>query len=107
MFSILILAYIYYSKGSSTISLSRANPDNTYIYSKDISKDATNENQNELYISAWKANFNLEISTIYHITHSLSIKGFFVYDLIINPLYQNTSELLHNPILGFQIKYLF
>lgn len=96
---------IYYPKGSTTVLLSRSNPDNNYIYSKAIYASAAGGSLEDKYFTSWKANFNIGVSTVFYATPLLRINGYFIYNLIINPQYQNTSELLHNPVIGLGIKY--
>lgn len=96
---------IYYPKGKTKIYFTRNNPDNNYIYSKAINASANKDKLNSKFFTSWKANFVFGIETLYFITPSFTINGGVGYNLIINPLYQNTSELLHNFVFNVGLKY--
>lgn len=96
---------VYYPKGKSTIAVARWNPDNNYIYSKAVDAGAKDDQLEKKYFTSWKANFIVGLNTLYYITKDLSVSGGFVYNMIINNHYQNTSEVMHNVQISLGAKY--
>ncbi|MDD7275777.1 MAG: capsule assembly Wzi family protein [Treponema sp.] len=96
---------VYYSKGKSTLVMARWNPDNNFIYSQAVDKTAKDDELNDTYFTSWKANFIVGLNTLYYITKDLSVSGGFVYNMIINNHYQNTSEVMHNVQISLGAKY--
>lgn len=72
---------LYYPKGCSELFFQRTNPDNTYSY-----LNLSNENQ------TYKSNFYVGISNTHYVLQDLYLNFGFVYNLIINPYYWDTSE---------------
>jgi len=109
---------VYYPRGKSGIFIERNNPDNTYLYKKAVYDTASNHWLKDENLDHNKANFDFGLSSAYYITPSLVISGTFVYNLILNPLYQRTepytaglshagsNELKHNFSLQFFCKYV-
>jgi hypothetical protein len=82
------LAYkIYYPQGSTTLFVSRNNPDNNYLYKEAIYDSAENKELGRKNANANKANFLLGLSSGLFFKKIFFISGGLVYDLIINPLY--------------------
>ena len=77
---------LYYPKGTSSLFISRNNPDNNFIYSKAIYEAASKELE-MTYFTSWRANFNIGTNTNYFLTEKISIGGGLLYNLIINPYY--------------------
>jgi len=71
----------YYPKGMTEFTISRNNPDNTYMYWK-----VGNENQ------WYKANFIFIADTLFFLTSQFSIFGGFGWNWIINPYYDTNKE---------------
>lgn len=81
-----VLSFTIYSPhGFDKLLIGRNNPDNNYIFCKRI--DTSVAKLSSEYFTAFKANFYVGAESLWYITKSFSVKGTFVYDLIINPLY--------------------
>lgn len=110
---------LFHKKGSGKIYIARNNPDNNYIYQMCVYG-----NPNEIshkYFTGFKANFYTGIEGLYFLLPQLSINAGFMYNLVINPLYNpgesyvSTSGLtahrkytyLHNFRFEFGVKYYF
>jgi hypothetical protein len=83
---------VYHQKGYGTVFISRNNPDNDYLYATTVRKVNDFDNAN---FSNFKANLAIGIESAYFITKDLSLSGGFIYNLILNPLY-NYDNHLHN-----------
>ena len=76
---------LYHKKGFAKIKVGRNNPDNNYIYQMCI-----NGNENEIankYFTAYKANFYLGLETLTFVSKEIALNFGFLYNLVINPLY--------------------
>ena len=97
---------VLYKKGTSSIFMGRNNPDNNFIYQKAINSN-TNET-GQKYGHAFKANYYLGATTNYFITRNFCINGGFIYNYIINPLYntrdKNNETTGDDLIPNFQIQ---
>lgn len=96
---------VLYPKGKSTFTIARWNPDNNYIYSKAINAKANEDELEDKYFTAFKANFITGFSTLYYITKDFNINGSVLYNLIINNHYENDSNETHNIYLSLGIEY--
>ena len=96
---------VLYPKGKSTFTIARWNPDNNYLYSKAINAKANEDELNDKYFTAFKANFITGFSTLYYITKDFNINGSVLYNLIINNHYENDSNETHNIYLSLGIEY--
>ena len=96
---------VLYPKGKSTITIARWNPDNNYLYSKAINAKANEDELEDKYFTAFKANFITGFSTLYYITKDFNINGSVLYNLIINNHYENDSNETHNIYLSLGIEY--
>ena len=96
---------VLYPKGKSTFTIARWNPDNNYLYSKAINEKANEDELNDKYFTAFKANFITGFSTLYYITKDFNINGSVLYNLIINNHYENDSNETHNIYLSLGIEY--
>lgn len=90
---------VIYPQGQTSLFFHRYNVDNDYAY----------WGWNHLDQYRYKTNFIIGIKQQYYLLSSLSINGSFVYDMIINPLYDGTVNadeyLQHNISLSIGIKY--
>lgn len=96
---------VYYPKGKTAILVARWNPDNNYIYRNAINASAADGELEKKYFTSWKANFIFGLSSLYYITEDFSLSGGFVYNMIINNHYQNTTAKMHNVHLSLGAKY--
>jgi hypothetical protein len=96
---------VLYPKGKSTFTIARWNPDNNYLYSKAINAKANEDELNDKYFTAFKANFIIGFSTLYYITKDFNINGSVLYNLIINNHYENDSNETHNLYFSLGIEY--
>lgn len=96
---------VLYPKGKSNFTIARWNPDNNYLYSKAINAKANEDELNDKYFTAFKANFITGFSTLYYITKDFNINGSVLYNLIINNHYENDSNETHNIYLSLGIEY--
>ena len=96
---------VLYPKGKSTFTIARWNPDNNYLYSKAINAKANEDELEDKYFTAFKANFITGFSTLYYITKDFNINGSVLYNLIINNHYENDSNETHNIYLSLGIEY--
>ena len=96
---------VLYPKGKSTFTIARWNPDNNYLYSKAINAKANEDELNDKYFTAFKANFITGFSTLYYITKDFNINGSVLYNLIINNHYENDSNETHNLYFSLGIEY--
>ncbi len=96
---------VLYPKGKSTFTIARCNPDNNYLYSKAINAKANEDELEDKYFTAFKANFITGFSTLYFITKDFNINGSVLYNLIINNHYENDSNETHNIYLSLGIEY--
>lgn len=109
------LQYISYSvlypKGKTKLTVARWNPDNNYIYSVAVNSVASDKKNNidlnKTHFTSWKANFILGLESEYFVTPNLLVNAGALYNLIINPQYQNDSTKLHNFHFELGIKYNF
>lgn len=87
---------LYYSKGNTTFTIMRENPDNSYMYQQ-------GKNLNNLY----KSNFLILIDTHYRLTPAISIIGALGYNYIMNPFYDTRTDVpaKHNIIIQLGFKY--
>ncbi|MGI5059236.1 hypothetical protein HRO25_08495 [Treponema pectinovorum] len=106
------LAFTLYRKsGFDKIFIQRNNPDNNYIYSKCVSADEnTTKKLADLYFTGFKANFNLGFESLFFVTKDFSIRAGFIYNKIINPMYNpgttyGTYRREYNWIDNFQINW--
>lgn len=109
---------LYYPKGSTTITLGRNNPDNSYVFGQTVNTKAQeNGSYSTAYrwLSAFKANAYVGVDTSYYVNSNFIIGGGILYDLIINNTYEpekNESGLYrintldHNFQLRFTAKYI-
>lgn len=97
---------VLYPKGTSSIFMGRNNPDNNFIYQKAINSN-TNET-GQKYGHAFKANYYLGATSNYFITQNICLNGGFIYNYIINPLYntrdKNNETIGDDLIPNFQIQ---
>ena len=96
---------VLYPKGKSTFTIARWNPDNNYLYSKAINAKANEDELEDKYFTAFKANFITGFSTLYYITKDFNINGSVLYNLIINNHYENDSNETHNLYFSLGIEY--
>ena len=96
---------VLYPKGKSNFTIARWNPDNNYLYSKAINAKANEDELNDKYFTAFKANFITGFSTLYYITKDFNINGSVLYNLIINNHYENDSNETHNLYFSLGIEY--
>lgn len=97
---------VLYPKGTTSIFMGRNNPDNNFIYQKAINSETKDTAQK--YGHAFKANYYLGATTNYFLTQHLCISGGFIYNYIINPLYnirdENKETVGDDQIFNFQIQ---
>lgn len=96
---------VLYPEGKSTFTIARWNPDNNYLYSKAINAKANEDELEDKYFTAFKANFITGFSTLYYITKDFNINCSVLYNLIINNHYENDSNETHNIYLSLGIEY--
>jgi len=100
-----------YPKGKTKLTVARWNPDNNYIYSVAVNSVASDKKNNidlnKTHFTSWKANFILGLESEYFVTPNLLVNAGALYNLIINPQYQNDSTKLHNFHFELGIKYNF
>ena len=75
---------LFHKKGYGKFYIARNNPDNNYIYF--MHKTNPSEMATK-YFTAFKANFYTGIDTLYYVIPQFSVKLGFMYNLLINPLY--------------------
>ena len=87
---------LYYPKGMTGLTISRNNPDDTYMYWK-----VGNENQ------WYKANFIISVDSLFYITRSFSVFGGLGFDWIINPYYDTNKDItdIYNFTFNLGAKY--
>lgn len=98
--------------GYEKLFVGRNNPDNSYIWAKCVEGDTT---YNSLrYFTAFKANFYTGIESLWYVIPSLSVKASFMYDMLINPLYNpgmnnygayREYNYINNFVFGLTVKY--
>jgi hypothetical protein len=72
---------VYYPKGNSSLTFSRHNSNNHYIYYMEyITKS-------DIYKNAYWANINIDISSVYYFTKYFQFMGGFTYNIVKNPNY--------------------
>lgn len=104
---------LYRKKGFEKIFIQRNNPDNNYIYSLCVGADETTTKKlADLYFTGFKANFNLGFESLFFITPNFSARAGFIYNKIINPMYNpgTTSgnyRREYNWIDNFQLNWSF
>lgn len=81
---------ILYPKGNTSLFIGRNNPDNNYVYSKAI--NSTTSETAYRYGHSFKANYYFGFSTKYFVTKNLSLSGGTLFNLIINPLYNERTN---------------
>ena len=94
---------LLYPKGKTCLFISRNNPDNNYLYSKAINKNAIDDELEKKYFKKWKANFNSGFITSNYFSPNFMINLGFVYNFIINEKYDNIDK--NNFIINIGIKY--
>ena len=94
---------LLYPKGKTCLFISRNNPDNNYLYSKAINKNAIDDELEKKYFKNWKANFNIGFMSSNYFSPNFMIKLGFVYNFIINEKYDNIDK--NNFIINIGIKY--
>ena len=108
------LAYTIYSPhGFEKIFVARNNPDNNFIWAKTVDKTA--EQVRNQWFEAFKANFYTGFETETIIFNSLKVSTGFIYNLIINPMYNpgyskedgiyNVYTYEHNFVFRAGVKY--
>jgi hypothetical protein len=97
---------VYYPKGASSLFVHRNNPDNNFLYSKAIYASAEGGQLEDLYFTAWKANFTMGANTNYFLLDNFNISGGFAFNYIINPLYyyDNAPGFLDNYSLNVSMQ---
>lgn len=90
---------LYSPHGFEKIVIGRNNPDNNYIWSKTVDQPAINTVQ---YFASFKANFYAGAETMWYITPSLSVDASVLYNLIINPKYEQATGYTYNGLLYFR-----
>lgn len=97
---------VIFPKGTASIFTGRNNPDNNFIYQKAINAETKDTFQK--YTHAFKANYYLGATTDYFVTNNLCVSGGFIYNYIINPLYnirdENNETVGNDQIFNFQIQ---
>ena len=78
---------LYYQKGSSSIMVSRNNPNNHYIYDMRYNNPGVN-----IYNNAYLSNINVDLGTEYFFTTYFLLAGGISYNLITNPNYQRINN---------------
>ena len=105
---------LYYPRGSSSLFITRNNPDNNFLYKNAIMASAENENLRFDNKNQNKANFNIGLSTGYFLYNNIHLSGGIVYNQIINPYYKRVGKeykdrdnaYLHNISLQLALKFL-
>ena len=102
---------LYYPKGNSSLLIQRSNPDNNYVYSKAVEDVANGGALSMEYYRTFRASFVVGGTSSWYVNSHLNITGGLFYNLIMNPLYQNTVHrediFLHNLALQLLLKYTF
>jgi hypothetical protein len=110
---------VYYPKGVSTVFVHRNNPDNDFIYGQAVKTGTDYDEQlDDKYFTAFKANFIIGVDTRYFLLKHLSIGGGGAYNLIINPYYFYSNvrdrtfkfwndKYLHNFSFNFTVQYRY
>ena len=81
------LSYTLYSPhGYDKFFIGRNNPDNGYV-NYQILWGTSSTDRAKRWFTAYKANFYTGVETLWFLPSNLTVKGAFVYNLIINPLY--------------------
>jgi hypothetical protein len=101
---------VYYPKGYGTIFVYRFNPDNDYLYATTIKK-VDNDADSRNWLN-YRASLSIGLDSSYFITKNISLFGSFIYNLILNPLYnfdfaQIHDTYLHNFHLGMGTSFYF
>jgi hypothetical protein len=100
---------LYYPKGFSALFIQRSNPDDNFLYSKAVEEVANNGELSIKLYRTFKALFAVGTSSSYYITQNLNITGAFVYNPVINPLYENDKNRMdivtHNFVFQIRLKY--
>lgn len=108
------LSYTIYSPhGFEKIFVARNNPDNNFIWAKTV--DQTAKQVRNRWFEAFKANFYTGFETETIIFNSLKVSTGFIYNLIINPMYNpgyskedgiyNVYTYEHNFVFRTGVKY--
>ena len=100
--------------GYEKLFLGRNNPDNNYLWSKCV--ETSTSITSVRYFTAFKANFYVGLESLWYVIPNLSVKASFMYDLLINPLYNpglSTNGVyreytyMNNFVFTFTAKYSF
>ena len=110
---------LYYQKGKTSFFLHRFNPDNNFLFRESITtgtmikstgtKDT--EWQSDLHDRTWnffRGELVLGVSTEFFVMPELNLGAGFVYDYIVNPLYNQAETKYtkwHNFQFSFTVKY--
>jgi hypothetical protein len=83
------LTFTVYSRhGYEKFIIGRNNPNNNYIWEKGNDDPGTSTTDLAYrYFTAFKANFFVGFENLYYVTKDFSLKFQYMYDLVINPLY--------------------
>ncbi|MCR4940608.1 MAG: capsule assembly Wzi family protein [Treponemataceae bacterium] len=84
---------VYSKKWNVKLFLQRTNTDNNYLYSKTIFSSALDSNGirqlESQYFTKWRATLSFGIEGVYFVLPELKISAGMVYNLILNPIYEN------------------
>ncbi len=100
--------------GYEKLFVGRNNPDNNYIWAKCV--EGSTAYTSIHYFTAFKANLYVGLESLWYVIPDLSLKASFMYDLLINPLYNpglsdngayREYTYINNFVFGFTAKYRF
>ena len=102
---------MYYPQGKSSLFFHRFNPDNNFLFKNAIYDKSTGES-GKLHVENWnsfKGIFAVGIQSDYFVRSQILISGGFVYNFIVNPVYnyRPSYEHRHNIQINAAFKYFF
>ena len=102
---------MYYPQGKSSLFFHRFNPDNNFLFKNAIYDKSTGES-GKLHVENWnsfKGIFAVGIQSDYFVRPQILISGGFVYNFIVNPVYnyRPSYEHRHNIQINAAFKYFF
>jgi hypothetical protein len=81
---------LFYPKGVSSIFVHRTNPDNNFVYSQAIYRQANNELELK-YFSSFRSELTIGLNSYYFLQKNFSLGGSMVYTFITNPYWFYSS----------------
>ena len=103
---------LFYPRGTSSIFIHRYNPDNNYIWQHAI-WGSPDEFYDVRFITSFRANFVIGMTTSFRVMDSLTVGGKFAYNLILNPFYfhnrvsRGYEEIRHNFHISLIVRHTF